>query len=253
MKTINFPLLIFIFTSMFYSCKKDESLESAQNPLNIRFNLLCNGENLSPNVQYLNNSSELFSISAFKMYIGGISLNNTNTQKSTAAKQYHLLNDLDSTSLFVIEPLNAGNYNQLSFTIGIDSIHSVSGSQTDALDPLNGMFWTWNTGYINAKLEGISPSSTAIGKTFTYHIGGFKTGENTQRLVKINLPFNLFITLSDGFYKEIVLDVNLEQWFQGNQIVSIASTPTITTPGSLAMNIADNYATLFSFNRLVSR
>ena len=80
MKTINFPLLIFIFTSMFYSCKKDESLESAQNPLNIRFNLLCNGENLSPNVQYLNNSSELFSISAFKMYIGGISLNNTNTQ-----------------------------------------------------------------------------------------------------------------------------------------------------------------------------
>jgi hypothetical protein len=59
--------------------------------------------------------------------------------------------------------------------------------------------------------------------------------------------------LTDGFYNEIVLDVNLEQWFQGNHNVSIAATPTITTPGGLAMKIADNFATLFSFNRLITR
>jgi hypothetical protein len=253
MRNYNLTLLVLITTLFLTSCKKYESLESAQNPFNIQFNLLCNGEKLTPNVQYLNKSSELYSISAFKIYIGDITLSNTITQQKFTSSQYHLLNSLDSTSLIITQPLNKGTYNQLSFTIGIDSVHSVSGSQTDALDPINGMFWTWNTGYINAKLEGASPSSTAVGKTFTYHIGGFKSGENTQRIVFISLPPSLFINLDDGFYNEIVLDVNLEQWFQGNHNVSIAATPTITTPGGLAIKIADNYATLFSFNRLITR
>lgn len=248
---ISFTLIILI--TQLYSCKKDESFESAQNLLSIRFNLLCNGEKLAPNVQYLNSNSEWFSIAAFKMYIGGIKLSNTNSQQITSTAQYHLLNASDSTSLIISESHNVGTYNQLSFTIGIDSIHSVSGSQTDALDPLNGMFWTWNTGYINAKLEGNSPSSNAIGKTFTYHIGGFKNEENTLRNVTISLPPNLFVTLADGLSNEIVLDVNLEQWFQGVHLVSISATPIITTPGALAMEVADNYATLFSFNRLVTR
>lgn len=25
------------------------------------------------------------------------------------------------------------------------------------LDPLNGMYWAWNSGYINMKIEGITP------------------------------------------------------------------------------------------------
>jgi hypothetical protein len=253
MKNYNLSLLVFIIISFLSSCKKEESIESGKTPISIRFNLLCNGDSLRPNVQYLNNNNEWFSVSVFKMYIGNICLNNTNTLQKSISSSYHLLNKLDTSSLLVSENFNKGSFNQLSFTIGVDSVYNVSGSQSDALDPLNGMFWTWNTGYINAKLEGTSPSSTAVGKTFTYHIGGFKSGENTQRVVNLSLPPNLFLTLADGFYNEIVLDVNLEQWFQGSHTISIATTPIVTTPGYLAMNIADNYANLFSFNRLITR
>jgi hypothetical protein len=235
------------------SCRKDESLESSQNLVAIRFHILCNGEKLAPNGQYMNKSGELFSVNAFKMYLGAIRLQNTITQQSTTSQQYHLLNYADSSSLLVNETLAAGTYNQLAFTIGVDSLHSVSGSQTGALDPLNGMFWTWNTGYINAKLEGISPSSTAIGNAITYHIGGFKYGENTQRTVTIPFPPDLLLNLADGISNEINLDIHLEQWFQGNHIISIATTPTVTTPGAIAMQLADNYATLFSFNKMITR
>ena len=51
----------------------------------------------------------------------------------------------------------AGNYNSLSFLLGVDSMHNVSGAQTGALDPANDMFWTWNSGYVMAKMEGASP------------------------------------------------------------------------------------------------
>jgi hypothetical protein len=42
-----------------------------------------------------------------------------------------------------------------------------------ALDPLNGMYWTWNTGYINFKLEGKSSLSGNSNQNFTFHLGGF--------------------------------------------------------------------------------
>jgi hypothetical protein len=242
-------LLLLLLTS----CSKDESLESSQNLVAIRFHILCNGEKLAPNVQYINKSGELFSVNAFKMYLGAITLQNNITQQFTTSQQYHLLNYADSTSLLVNETLAVGTYNQLAFTIGVDSLHSVSGSQTGALDPLNSMFWTWNTGYINAKFEGISPASTTIGKAITYHIGGFKNGENTQRTITIPFPPDLFLTLADGITNEINVDIHLEQWFQGDHLVSIAATPTVTTPGNLAMQLADNYATLFSFNKMITR
>ena len=37
--------------------------------------------------------------------------------------------------------------------LGVDSLRNVTGVQTGALDPAMDMYWTWNTGYVMAKLE----------------------------------------------------------------------------------------------------
>ena len=68
-------LLLLLLTS----CRKDESLESSQNLVAIRFQILCNGEKLAPNGQYMNKSGELFSVNAFKMYLSDITLQSTIT------------------------------------------------------------------------------------------------------------------------------------------------------------------------------
>jgi hypothetical protein len=47
----------------------------------------------------------------------------------------------------------------IRFLLGVDSARNVSGIQTGALDPARGMFWTWNSGYVMAKIEGSSPSA----------------------------------------------------------------------------------------------
>ena len=145
-----------------------------------------------------------------------------------------------------------GSFNQLSFIIGVDSLHNVSGAQTGALDPINGMFWTWNTGYIFAKFEGKSPFSTALNQSVVYHIGGFRQGENAIRKVTLDFPGDQVLAFGNGKKTEIVIDVNLDQWFDGVNQVSIASTPVWMTPGGESLRIADNYATMFSIHELIN-
>ena len=41
------------------------------------------------------------------------------------------------------------------------------------LDPMNGMYWTWQSGYINVKLEGKSNRCQTRNHIFQYHIGGY--------------------------------------------------------------------------------
>jgi hypothetical protein len=124
--------------------------------------------------------------------------------------------------------------------LGVDSIKNVSGTQTGALDPLQGMFWTWNTGYIMAKLEGTSPEAATAGHRFTYHIGGFRKGMETAR--KISLPFHQTVAQ----VKNLHIQADINQWFMGKSILRISETPVCHSPGILAVRIADNYSRQFS-------
>ena len=62
-------------------------------------------------------------------------------------------------------------YNRVVFDVGIDSLTNVAGILTGALDPRNGMYWSWQSGYINLKIEGDIRSKNS--KSFQYHIGGY--------------------------------------------------------------------------------
>jgi hypothetical protein len=42
------------------------------------------------------------------------------------------------------------------------------------LDPTKGMYWTWQSGYINFKLEGTSPLCTTRNNEFQFHLGGYQ-------------------------------------------------------------------------------
>ena len=52
----------------------------------------------------------------------------------------------------------------LYFRFGTDSLLNVSGALSGDLDPSKGMYWAWNSGYINCKIEGRSVvTSPSIG------------------------------------------------------------------------------------------
>jgi len=126
----------------------------------------------------------------------------------------------------------------------VDSIKNVSGVQEGALDPMKGMFWTWKSGYIFAKLEGQSDSSHLPSHYFTYHIGGINQNENALRVVQLNIP----VTYNQS-KKIIHIDANILQWFSSVHSIKIASTGYCHQPGALAVAIADNYSKMFSISK----
>lgn len=194
--------------------------------------------------KYTNFNNETFTISKLKYYISNIGLQTLSKKNSIEKNSYHLINEEDAASMSFFLIIPPDNYETISFLIGVDSVKNVSGAQTDALDPLNGMFWTWNTGYIMFKMEGNSEQSTLINKKIEYHIGGFAGKNNVLRMVKLNFKENPII-LKKHRSTEIIIQFDLDKIWNATNNLTIHQTSVCTTSGVLAANIANNYAAAF--------
>lgn len=192
--------------------------------------------------KYKNVFGESFTVTKFKYYISNVSLENK-SGKQTERESYHLADARDSTSLNFSYPVAEGSYRNLFFLLGVDSIRNCSGAQTGALDPMNDMFWTWNSGYVMAKLEGGADTSKAMHR-MEYHIGGYKASDNVVQ--KINLHAATPIIISEGKETVITIETDISKWWQTIDKITIAENPVCTTPGSLAKRIASNYNNMFS-------
>lgn len=89
---------------------------------------------------------------------------------------------------------------------GIDSMQTVRTDFTDALDPLHGMFWTWNSGYINVKIEGVSRKSSQRGNVFQVHLGGYLSPYTTAFSIGIPRKTNIRIEMNVGPSIQAVLN-----------------------------------------------
>lgn len=254
MKT-SYLLVLFVAMGVgFSSCQKDKSYEGDSYTLRLIFQPSANGEPLTFNKDYINLLGEDYKVTAFKFYISNISLLQETSDPVARKQDGFFLVDATNTSSQVIEvQLNAVPFNRLMFQIGIDSIWNVSGAQTGALDPMNGMFWTWNSGYIMAKLEGSSSLARGLNNTYTYHIGGFREGEKTQRNVILPLPNQQEWILERTNVTEMVIDVNIDKWFKSTHDLPISSISENMSPGPLSVKYADNYANMFTLNSVQRR
>jgi hypothetical protein len=168
-----------------------------------------------------------------------------------ATDKYYLVDFSDSTTTEIKISIAPYVYNRISFTIGVDSAQNVSGAQTDALDPAKGMFWTWNTGYIMAKLEGTSPKSPQAGK-FEYHIGGFSGADNVIKTVNLLFPYAQNLELKAGGESTMFITCDANDWFFNPWDIKIADNPVISTPGGLAPQVAENYSKMFTVDSVAN-
>ncbi len=199
--------------------------------------------------KYTNCFNEIFTISNLSYYISNISLQTTDKKNIPELNSYHLINEDDNASKSFSFFVLPNKYSSLSFLIGVDSLKNVSGAQTGALDPLNSMFWTWNTGYIMFKMEGNSPSSSVVNNKIEYHIGGFSGANNVLRKVHLNLDDTFFINKEK--ITEIIINVDLNKIWNAQHDLRIIKTPVCTTPGVLAAGIADNYSKAFEIIKII--
>ena len=91
-----------------------------------------------------------------------------------------LLDLADSSSLDqqMSRPVN----NKISLLFGVDSAIQVGGVGTGALDPLRGMYWTWQTGYVQWKMEG-AIRVDGVESPLELHLGGFDGATKSQTML----------------------------------------------------------------------
>lgn len=196
-------------------------------------------------LDYKNELGQSFRVTKFKYYIGNIILKQSSGNKFIS-KEYFLIDEEEEDSKqLILENVPSGNYSFIEFIVGVDSLHNCSGAQSGALDPINAMFWAWNSGYIFLKLEGNSPSSRSPGHIFEYHIGGYKHPDYCIR--KISLP----ITKNGPFENIKTQTINLKV-----DLLELLKTPTnidfeklsSVTDFHNATTFADNYKDMFSIS-----
>jgi hypothetical protein len=239
------------------SCQKDTSIDTGlQGPANLQleFAPTVDASNLIFGKTYKNAFAEEYSITAFKFYIHGIELINSQTNNifEVGKDNHWLVNTSDSSASRVQLSIPSSTYNRISFIMGVDSIRNVSGAQTGALDPAQGMFWTWSTGYIMAKLEGNSPVAATPNNVIEYHIGGFKSGESVLRRITLDFPAPQRVDLKPGSLSTITISANINSWFNQANPIRISEKPVSMAPGNLATQIADNYSKMFTVVEVVN-
>lgn len=202
---------------------------------------------------YTNPFGETYTINKFKYYISNVRLGLSGSPSSAIEKEsYHLVDQGKPGSLSFSFEAPENSFITLSFVLGVDSLRNVSGAQTDALDPLNDMFWTWNSGYVMAKMEGTSPRSNQAGNKIEYHIGGFSGVNNVLKTISMTFPAGKVLVIKPGKISEITLEADFNKWWQTPNDLKIIDLPVCTTPGSLAKKVADNYSDMFSITNVVN-
>jgi hypothetical protein len=205
----------------------------------IHFSFFVGGQSLHlSTAQYKNGYGEPFTIDQCKYYVSAIRVIGDHGETQTVLDQSHLVDAADSGTLTLHLTASIPAITKILFTIGVDSSANSGGVQTGDLDPMLGMFWTWNTGYVYARLEGISDSAHAPAHRFTWDVGGYRPGVDATREVVLSL---------DGHSgHEIDIRSDLLRWFDGHHPIHLSQSPICHQPGALAMQLADNYATMFS-------
>jgi hypothetical protein len=260
MKTsIKFFVAIILMITL-TNCKKDKVTTPEPEPIPVlpttgNLNLYFEGMvGLNPLVfstqTYTNQAGNTYNVTMAKYYISNIKLTNTDNTVFVVNNSYHLIDLSDSLlSLIKLSGVPYGNYKAIQFMIGVDSTRNVSGAQTGALDPALGMFWTWSSGYIMAKMEGTSPQSTAPANKLEFHIGGFSGVNNVLKTVSPSFGLDS-AKVSSTITPVIHLSSNLAEWFTAPTVIDFSLINSVTMPGMSAKNFSDNYMDMFTVEHI---
>lgn len=215
------------------SCEKDAVLGEGDAAMQFQFKWgSTEGDFKFDSLMTHPKTGEEMEFSMFKFYISNIKLLGNDGKWWEPNDNYYII---DATSLasskIMLSDIPEGSYTKMSYTLGVDSIRNVSGAQTGALDVANGMFWSWNSGYIMVKAEGTSQDSL----DFQYHLGGFSGANNivTERVVDIELD------IVEGKTPTINMIANAAKLW--HSIDGVEEIKRIHMPGANAVKAASDF------------
>ncbi|MCF6129519.1 hypothetical protein L1S35_07530 [Flavobacterium sp. AS60] len=224
-------VFLFLFCFQTFSQSKNDSLA-------VNFHLEFNKLPFELNKKYVSANNDTLVVETFRCYISNIQIQYEDKSVFIQKNSYHLL-DSDNPKSFQI-PITKKSYKLISkiiFNIGIDSLTNTSGALSGDLDPIKGMYWAWQSGYINMKIEGRSSSCITRKNEFQFHIGGYLQPYYAMRKMK----FDWDKKADDDIY----IGIDLYPFFSN---LELKETNSVMIPGKDAMKLA-NYITKMFYSQ----
>lgn len=262
MNKFTFPLLLSLGVVLLGSCSKDNA--PGGNPpvtgvgtTQMKFENYVGNELLVMNsvglpasaYPYVNANGDSFNVSLYKYYVTNIRFIKSGGGEYAEPESYHLINQAEPSSFsFNIGDIPEGSYTSVKVLLGVDSTRNVSGAQTGDLDPLKDMFWTWNSGYIMAKIEGKSATSDKPDKSIVFHLGGFSGVYSVLR--EVTLPFPQDLVVKKGVTNVITFKSDLLKWFTAPNLIDFAMVNNVMNPGKTAYDLSMNYRNSLSVTKV---
>lgn len=222
-----------LFLALFFSiCQFLE----AQTNIQLSFNLLHNKKPVKNESPLVSKTGDTLSVEILKCYISLIELKLKTGKIFKEKNSFHLL-DFENTSTVNLH-LNSGPLGEIdyiTFNLGIDSTTNVSGALGGDLDPSKGMYWAWQSGYINFKLQGTSSKCLTRKNQYQFHLGGYLSPYCALRKIKLVFQkeskqnINIAIELDDFFNK-----------------IDLSKTNTVMIPCKEAVMLSDLACKIFS-------
>ncbi len=170
-----------------------------------------------------------------KFYLSSIVFYQNDTAVWSEKNSFHLINYIDNQSLTLNfdMPKNL-QFNHIKCNLGIDSLTNEAGALSGDLDPMKGMYWAWQSGYINVKIEGKSKQCPTRKNEFQFHLGGFLA------------PFYNMQTLNFDLKEDKMrLQLDLAPIFQQ---LDLSKQHTIMSPSEKAVKMAEIVAKAFKMD-----
>lgn len=259
MKTININSIILALscalTLMIAGCKKDNPIEDdKKNEVTGDFTLKmehewgnANSVDFELNKWFVHPmTKDSLKFDKLRYYVSNIQLKKTDGTWWVQTESYYLADlGIVNGNLLKVNSVPAGTYVGMKYTLGVDSVRNVNGSQTGALATINDMFWGWKSGYIMMKAEGESPQSSD--KSFAFHLGGFEGANNVIMMKETN--FNgATLTIAPSASPMIHISSRPSMLWHNGASVSLSNR--IMMPNATAKSMADNYFGSFTFEHI---
>lgn len=237
--------------------------------VNIQFNLMAGNQALRLNTEqiYHNATGETYNFTLFNFFVSNIKLKTRNGGEYVVPQNdsYFLVRASDAPSqLIQLKNVPSDDYTGISFVIGVDSLRNTMdlAQRTGVLDPAFGerdgnMYWSWNSGYIFVKMEGLSTQAKADragNQKFRYHIGGFggMISKSTNNLRNFSEAFGEQVaTVGQGTNTTLNINVDANKLFDGPNTISIAKNTTVMS-GDVSVQIANNHSSMFKVGQIVN-
>lgn len=219
-------LVVCIVLSVVYAKGQERLLE-------LEFRALYENERLLLKSEAHQFQEKKITFTRLRYYITNIELYLGEASVWKEKNSHHLINQeqMETTTIALDIPEKLA-YDKIKYQLGVDSLTNVSGAMGGDLDPTKGMYWAWNSGYINFKLEGVYADCPTRKNKFQFHIGGYAG----------NLASVQNIEHQAKQEERLIVKVEVDQFLKRR---NLAEEHSLMSPSTKAVEFAEQAALIF--------